>query len=91
MKRFKKMNEIFYNPPLSPLRMRGLSGIHFFESACFSNDYYLFREKSANKYRYSPLWRGAGVGKLLIYLFADFSRFITLKRFRYALINNRGI
>ena len=30
--RFKKMNDIFYNPPLPPLQMRGISGIHFFES-----------------------------------------------------------
>ena len=26
---FNKMNDIFYDPPLYPLRVRGVSGIHF--------------------------------------------------------------
>jgi len=57
------MNDIFYNPPLPPLRMRGISGIHFFESTFLSIYDGWYREKSANKFRCSPPWRGAGVGK----------------------------
>jgi len=30
------MNDIFYNPPLPPLLVRGISGIHFFESILLS-------------------------------------------------------
>ena len=59
------MNGIFYNPPLPPLRLRGIDGIHFFESIVISNYNCWFREKSANKFQYSPPWRGVGVGQLI--------------------------
>ena len=32
IKRFNKMNDICYNPPLYPLQARGISGIHFIKS-----------------------------------------------------------
>jgi len=59
------MNDIFYNPPLPPLRMRGISGIHFFESTYLLNFYWWYKEKSANKFQCSPLGRGEGVGQLI--------------------------
>jgi len=58
---FIKMNDIFYDPPLYPLRVRGVSGIHFIKYFIQSTTFCTMKNQKINSY--IPLqWRGAGVG-----------------------------
>ena len=56
------MNNLFYNPPLFPLRMRGFCGIHFFKS--FLQGIKNSTKKNQKINSSIPLhWRGSGVGQ----------------------------
>ncbi len=69
---FNKMNDIYYDPPLYPLRVRGVSGIHFIKYFVQDNTFCTMKNQKLNSA--IPLHRrGAGVGKFPIYLFSDFS------------------
>ena len=58
---FNKMNDIYYNPPLYPLRVRGISGIHFIKYFIQGLSFCTMKKQKINSFIHIQL-RGAGVG-----------------------------
>ena len=72
-RRFKKMNGIFYNPPLPPLLVRGLV-VFIFLNLFIYQIIIVCNEKNQQINSNVPLPGGVkGWVNLSIYLFADFS------------------
>jgi len=58
---FNKLNDIFYNPPLYPLRVRGINGVQFIKYFIQGLSFCTMKNQKINSF--IPLqWRGAGVG-----------------------------
>jgi len=63
------MNNLFYNPPLFPLRKRGFSGIHFLNHFFYDTNWYKKNQKINSSFTLHWMaWGGYQLFFLIFYL-----------------------